>query len=87
MFKGMGDIRKCSCYRAVKFLQHGMTVVERVLEERLCRKVTVSEVQFGLMPDRGTIDAVFILRMVREENHVKGNNFLTNYYAKCWSGQ
>ena len=32
IFKGKGDIRNCSCYEAVKFLEHGMKVVERVLE-------------------------------------------------------
>ena len=35
IFKGMGDIRSCSCYRAVKLLEHGMKVVERVLEKGL----------------------------------------------------
>ena len=36
IFKGKGDIRNCSCYRAVTLLEHGMKVVDRVLEERLC---------------------------------------------------
>ena len=34
IFKGMGDIRYCSCYRAVKLLEHGMKAVERVLEKK-----------------------------------------------------
>ena len=38
-------------------------MVERVLEKRLHRIVTVDEMQFAFMPDR-TIDAVFILRRV-----------------------
>ena len=37
LFKGMGGIRYCSCYRAVKLLGHGMKVVERVLEKILFR--------------------------------------------------
>ena len=28
---GNGDIRNCRCYGAVKLLEHGMKVVERVL--------------------------------------------------------
>ena len=28
--------------------------------------------QFGFMPERGTIDAVFILRRMQEEYHTKG---------------
>ena len=33
IFKGKGDIRKCSCYRAVKLHEHEMNVEERVLEK------------------------------------------------------
>ena len=33
IFKGKGDIRNCSCYRAVKFLEHGMKVVESVMKK------------------------------------------------------
>ena len=39
-----------------------MKVVERVLEKRLHRIVSVDEIKFGFMPERGTIDTVFILR-------------------------
>ena len=37
-----------------------MKVVERVLEERLCRIVSVDEMQVDIMSESGTIDAVFI---------------------------
>ena len=60
IFKGKGDIRNCSCHRAVKLLEHGMKVVKRVLLKRLHRIVSVDKMQFGFMPERGTIDAVFI---------------------------
>ena len=30
------------------------------------------EMQLGFMPERGTIDAVFILRRMHEEYHAKG---------------
>ena len=43
IFKGKVDIGSCSCYRAVKLLEHGMKVVEWVLEKRLCRIVSVDE--------------------------------------------
>ena len=35
IFKGKGDIRNCSCYRAVKRLEPSMKVVEGVLEKCL----------------------------------------------------
>ena len=72
IFKGKCNTRNCSCYRAVKLLEHGMKVVEWVLEKRLCRVVTVDEMQFGFTPERGTIDAVFILRRMQEDYHDKG---------------
>ena len=59
---GKGDISNHCCHRYVKFHEHGMKVVERVLENRLNRNVTVDEMQFGFMPERGAIDAVFILK-------------------------
>ena len=40
--------------------------------KRLCRIITVNEIQCGIMPGSGTIDAVFILRRLQEENHAKG---------------
>ena len=40
--------------------------------EKSCRIVTVDEMQFGFMPERGTIDAVLILRRMHEEHHAKG---------------
>ena len=71
IIKGKANIRNCSCYGAVKLLEHGMMVVERVLEKTLCRIVSVDEMQFGFMSVRGTIDAVFILRRM-QEYHGKG---------------
>ena len=49
-----------------------MKVVERVLEKRLCRIVSVDEMQFGFMLKIRSIDVVFILRMMQEEYHAKG---------------
>ena len=65
-----GDIR--NCHRSVNLSYHGMKVVDSVLEKMLCIIVTVDEMQFGFMPDRGTIDAVLILRRLQEEHHAKG---------------
>ena len=52
IFIGEGDIRNCSCNISVAPLEHGMKVVERLLEKRLHRIVTVDEMQFGCMPER-----------------------------------
>ena len=52
IFKRNGDVRKFSCYRAIKLLVHGMKMLDRVLDKRLYRIVTVNEVQFSSMPKR-----------------------------------
>ena len=57
----------CIAYRGVKLLDHAMKIVEKVLERRLRRMVKVDEIQFGFMPGKGTIDAVFCLRRLQEE--------------------
>ena len=33
IFMGKGDIRNCGCYVAVRLLEHGMKVVERMLKK------------------------------------------------------
>ena len=53
--------------RGVKFLEHAMKIVEKVLQRRMRHMVKVDEMQFGFMPGKGTIDAVFILRRLQEE--------------------
>ena len=53
--------------RAMKLFEHVMKVVERVLEKGFCAIVTVNEMQFGFMPERGTIDTVFIMRSLQEQ--------------------
>ena len=42
------------------------------MRRRLHRKVPVDEMLFGSMPERGTIDGVFILTRMQEEYRAKG---------------
>ena len=44
-----------------------MKIVERVLENRIRELVMIDEMQFGFMPGKGTIYALFILRRMQEE--------------------
>ena len=68
-----------------------------MLEKKFCRTVTDSEMQFSFMPERGTIDAVLILRRLEEEYHAKGKKLYMCFIdlekafyrvpRKCRSGQ
>ena len=63
----------------MKLLEHGMKVVERLLEKMLHGIATVDEMQVGFMSESGTIDAVFILRNMQEEYHAKGKKFYSSF--------
>ena len=67
LYKGKGDPLDCGSYRAIKLLEHGMKVLERVLEKRIRKKVKIDDMQFGFMPGRGTTDATFIVRQLQEK--------------------
>ena len=58
-------------YRGVKLLEHAMKIVERVLERRMQTLVNLNEMQFGFMPGKGTVDAIFIVRRMQEEYQKK----------------
>ena len=60
IFKGKGDVINCGSYGGVKLLEQGMKVIERVLERRIRAIVDFDEAQFGFMPGKGTIDALFL---------------------------
>ena len=67
IFKGKGDPMECGSYRAVKLLEHGMKVLEGVLEKRLRQKVKIDDMQFGFVPGKGTVDAIFMVRQLQEK--------------------
>ena len=48
-----------------------MKIVERVLERRIGTLVSLNEMQFGFMPGKGTVDAIFIVRRMQEEYQKK----------------
>ena len=67
IFKGKGNPMECGSYRAVKLLEHGMKVLEGVLEKRLRQKVKIDDMQFGFVPGKGTVDAIFMVRQLQDK--------------------
>jgi len=67
VYKSRGDPLVCGSYRPVKLLEHGMKVMERILERRLRRVVSVDSMQCGFMPGRSTTEAVFVVRQLQEK--------------------
>ena len=71
IFEGKGHVMSCGSYRGVKLLEHAMKIVERVLERRIRTLVNLNEMQFGFMPGKRTVDAIFIVRRMQEEYQKK----------------
>ena len=71
LYKGKGDPLVCGSYRAIKLLEQGMKVLERVLEKRIRSQVKIDDMQFGFMPGKGTMDAIFIVRQMQEKHQAK----------------
>ena len=61
----------CGSYAGVKLLEHGMKIIERVLERRIRAIVDFDEAQFGFMPGKGTSNAIFLVRRLQEEHRAK----------------
>ena len=70
IFKGKDDVMSCGSYR-VKLLEHAMKIVERVLERRIRTLFNINKMQFGFMPKKGTVNAIFIVRRMQEEYQKK----------------
>ncbi|XP_046978673.1 craniofacial development protein 2-like [Vanessa cardui] len=67
IFKNKGDVQDCNNYRGIKLISHTMKVWEKVIERRLREESEITENQFGFMPGRGAMDAIFALRQLCEK--------------------
>ena len=67
IYKNKGEAQCCGNYRGIKLMSHTMKVWERIIEARLRDRVEISKQQYGFMPGKGTIDAMFALRMLMEK--------------------
>jgi len=57
---------------ALKLLDHGLKVIERVFEKRLRSFVKLDKMQMGFMPGKGTVDVIFIVRQMMEKYEMAG---------------
>jgi hypothetical protein len=64
--KNKGDVQSCTNYRGIELMSHTMKRWERIIEHRLRGVTNVTENQFGLMPGRSTMDAIFLIRQLME---------------------
>ena len=60
LYKGKGDSLSTNSYRGIKLLEHSFKLLENVFESRLRDMITIDRTQYGFMPGRGVVDAVFV---------------------------
>jgi hypothetical protein len=62
IFKNKGDVQNCTNSQGIKLMSHTMKLWERIIEHRLREVTNVTENQFGFMPGRSTMEAIFLIR-------------------------
>ena len=63
---------ECGNYRGIKLLEHGLKVLEKNIRQASRALVKMDPKQFGFMPGKSTIDAIFIFRQIVEKR-IEGN--------------
>ena len=78
IYKRKGCIMWYGNYQGFKLLEYGMKGVERLLEKRLRIIVKINKIQFGFMPGKGTVDAIYyIIRRVQESFIEKKKEYIS----------
>ena len=73
--KGKGDPLNSNSYRGIKLLEQAFKLYDKILDGRLREVVGIDKMQYGFMPGRGTVDAVFVLRRLTEKFKIKNKLF------------
>lgn len=61
-YKNKGDIQNGNNYKGIKLLSQTLKVWESVNEMRMRRNVSISEKQFGFMPEQLKTEVINLLR-------------------------
>ena len=66
IYKNNGDTQNCANYRRIKLMSHTMKLWKRVIKNRIRAETLVANNQFGIMPGRSTMEAIYLLRRLME---------------------
>ena len=64
IYKEKGDILDCGNYQGIKLMSHTMKIWEKIIDGWIRDETSIGAEQFGFMPGRSTMDAVFSLRVI-----------------------
>jgi Reverse transcriptase (RNA-dependent DNA polymerase) len=74
ILKNKRDIQNYTNYRGIKLMSHTIKFWERVIEHLLRKLTTVSKNQFGFMPGRFIMEAIFLIRQLMERHQEQKND-------------
>ena len=66
LYKGKGDAWKRGESCVLKLTKQVIKVLERIVDCLIRQLVSIYDSQFGFVPGRGTTDAIFVVRHLRE---------------------
>ena len=67
LYKAKGDALKRGNYRGLKLTKQVMKIYERTVGGLFRQILSVSDSQFGFGPEKGTTDAIFVVRQLQEK--------------------
>ena len=67
LYKGKGDTLERGNYRGLKLIEQVMKILERIMDGLIRQFVSIDDSQFGLVPGRGSTDAIFVVRQLQEK--------------------
>ena len=67
LYKGKGGALERGNYRGLKFTEQVMKVLERIVDGLIRQVVSIDDSQVGFVPNRGTTDAIFVVRQLQEK--------------------
>ncbi|XP_068228009.1 uncharacterized protein [Palaemon carinicauda] len=71
IYKGKGDIHEYGNYKGIKLISHTLKIWDMIIQKRLRDETTIGEEQFGFMPGRRIVEAIFALRQTIEKHREK----------------
>ena len=67
IYRDTGDPMQCRNFSGIKLVEHGLKVLEKVLDNRLRKLIKICDTQSGFPKGKGTMDAVFVLIRLQEK--------------------
>ena len=67
LYKGKRSALERGNNRGIKLTEQVMKILERIVDGLIRQLVSIDESQFGFVPGRGTTDAIFVVRQLKEK--------------------